>query len=78
MVAAPIRIGAGVLMTLVVVHVGAIAWYTLRKHQNLLGPMLHGDKQLAFAAPESRDTLATRLVALALVCACAGLVVSAE
>jgi cytochrome b len=62
------------LITLVVLHMAAIAFYLLRRHHNLITPMLTGDKNLPLTVPPtpaSADTLATRLLALTLVTACA-------
>lgn len=73
--------GAGKLLVLawVALHVSAILFYRLRKGQNLVGPMLHGDKELApqdaAAAPASRDSATTRVLALLLLALCAGAVV---
>lgn len=72
--------GAGKLLVLgwVLLHVAAIVFYRLRRGQNLVGPMLHGDKELppqdAAQAQASRDTVATRGLALLLLAACAGTV----
>lgn len=62
--------GQWLIVGLVVLHLGAIAFYALRR-QNLVVPMLHGDKQLARGVPASIDRPATRLLALVLVAACA-------
>lgn len=67
-------LGKGVLIALVLVHVGAVAWYQLRKAQNLLPAMLHGDKSLAQTVPASRDGAAQRLLAVLVLLACAGAV----
>ncbi len=67
-------VGQRVLIGLVALHLGAIAYYRLRRKQDLIGPMLRGDKQLAFSAPASRDDLVSRLAAAALFAACAGAV----
>jgi cytochrome b len=66
-------IGKWVLMGLVVLHIAAIAFYLLRKHHNLIAPMLHGDKSLPANTPASVDTRGTRALALALLLACAAL-----
>ncbi|MBE7420536.1 MAG: cytochrome b/b6 domain-containing protein [Ideonella sp.] len=66
--------GIALIVVLVLLHVGAIAYYRVRKGQNLVAPMLHGDKQLAGAVPASDDSRATRVRALAVAVACAGLV----
>ena len=62
--------GQWLLVGLVALHLAAIAFYALRR-QNLVAPMLHGDKQLARDVPASIDRPATRLLALVLVAACA-------
>ncbi|MDB5872516.1 MAG: cytochrome [Ramlibacter sp.] len=73
------NIGQVVLIVLVLLHVAAVAYYHLRKGQNLIGPMLRGDKELAFPAPASRDDTRSRLLALvvlALSCAAIAWLVS--
>lgn len=66
--------GQWLLIGLVVLHVGAIAVYALRR-RNLVAPMLHGDKALPPSVPASADTLATRLFAAVLLAGC-GVVVA--
>lgn len=57
------NIGKWIILALVVLHIAAIVFY-LRRKQNLIKPMLHGDKQLALAVPASRDDAASRVGAL--------------
>lgn len=64
------NIGKWILLTLVVLHIAAIAFYLWRKH-HLVGAMLHGDKELVTAAPASRDDTASRLLALSVLLVCA-------
>jgi len=64
------NIGKWIVLALVVLHIAAIAFYLWRKH-NLVGAMLHGDKELVTAAPASRDDMASRLLALGVLLACA-------
>jgi len=64
--------GQWLIITLVALHVLAIVFYLVKKKQNLVGPMLSGDKSLPADVPSSRDALATRGLAAALVAACAG------
>ena len=66
--------GQWLLIALIVLHVSAIVYYGTRRRDNLLRPMLTGDKRLAQGTPGSADTLATRLLALVLVGACAAVV----
>ncbi len=44
------NIGKWVLLALVLLHIAAIIYYLSRKH-NLVGAMLHGDKELVVQAP---------------------------
>ena len=39
--------GQWIIVALAVLHIGAIAFYWLKRRQNLVAPMLHGDKPLA-------------------------------
>lgn len=66
-------LGKGVLLALILLHVGAVLWYKFRKTQDLLPAMLHGDKLLAQDVPASRDDARTRVLAIlvALLCALA-------
>jgi cytochrome b len=63
--------GQWIIVALVVLHLGAITFYWLKRRQNLVGPMLHGDKLLTADVPHSIDSARSRLVALAIVLACA-------
>ena len=67
-------VGQWLLAALVVLHIVAVLWYLRRKRQNLVRPMIVGDKELPAPAKPSRDDLASRLVALAVVVVCAALV----
>jgi cytochrome b len=64
--------GQWLIITLVVLHVLAIVFYLVKKKQNLVGPMLGGDKSLPETVPASQDALASRGLAAVLVAACAG------
>lgn len=68
------NIGKWIILALVVLHIAAIVFY-LRRKQNLIKPMLHGDKQLAASMPASRDDAASRVSALAIFGICAAFVV---
>ncbi|MDZ4074496.1 MAG: cytochrome b/b6 domain-containing protein [Hylemonella sp.] len=57
------EVGKRVLIVLVILHVIAILYYLWRKRQNLVRPMLTGDKELAQPAPASRDDARSRLLA---------------
>jgi len=60
-----------IIIALVVLHVGAIAFYWLRRRQNLVAPMLHGDKLLTADVPAAIDSTGSRMIALAIAAACA-------
>ncbi len=66
-------VGQWLVVALAILHVAAVVFYLARKRQNLVRPMLVGDKDLAAAAPASRDDLGSRSLAgvLALVAAAA-------
>ena len=65
-------IGKWLLLALVCLHVAAIVFYTRRK-KRLLGPMLHGDKNLPATIPSSRDDAVSRMAALLILLACGAL-----
>ncbi|MEQ1659523.1 MAG: cytochrome b/b6 domain-containing protein [Hylemonella sp.] len=60
------EIGKRVLIVLVLLHILAILYYLWRKRQNLVRPMLTGDKELAQPTPASRDDARSRLLAIVL------------
>lgn len=64
-------LGKGILIALVLLHAGAVLWYQLRRQQNLVPAMLHGDKLLPPDAPASRDDARARVLAMALFFLCA-------
>lgn len=67
--------GKFALLALIVLHLGAIAYYYFAKRDNLVKPMLDGDKTLATARlPGSRDDGASRLAAAVVLVACSALV----
>jgi cytochrome b len=68
------NIGKWIILALVVLHIGAIVFY-LRRKQNLIRPMLYGDKHLAVAVMASRDDAASRMGALVIFGICGAFVV---
>lgn len=54
------------LIALVALHIGAILFYRFVKKQNLVKPMLTGDKELDAPVEPAQDTLQTRVLALVL------------
>lgn len=69
-------IGRLVLFALVVLHIVAILMYRWKKQENLVKPMLLGDKAMSDAGQlePSRDDGRTRLLAAVVLAACAGVV----
>jgi cytochrome b len=64
------NIGKWILLALVLLHLAAVVYYTLRKHR-LVSAMIHGDKLLEAVAKPSRDDLPSRLLALFIFALCA-------
>ena len=67
-------IGKLILLGLVALHLSAIAFYFFGKKENLVKPMITGDKTLAFAAPSARDSGSERSRAALIFLVCVGLV----
>lgn len=68
------EVGNKILIALVVMHIVAIFFYLWKKKENLIRPMISGDKSLPVAAAPSRDDVASRAVAAVVLALCAGLV----
>lgn len=66
--------GKWIVIALVVVHLLAVAYYALVRRQQLIGPMLFGDKivQANTSVVPSRDDVTSRWLALVLLAGCAG------
>lgn len=69
-----IRFGQWLIVALVVLHVAAVLFYLVGRQHNLVRPMLSGDKTLSADVPSSIDTPGSRMLALAIFAAAAGLV----
>lgn len=67
-------VGKLVVIGLVLLHIGAILFYYFKKRQNLVRPMLKGDKDSDSAVESSRDDVGSRTLALVLYLGCAALV----
>lgn len=65
------EIGQTVLISLLVLHVFSVLYYKYFKHEDLLTPMLKGDKHSASDTKASRDNLTSRLFALGVWMGCA-------
>lgn len=68
-------VGQWLLIAWTLVHLAAVLFYLVRKKQNLIAPMLHGDKRLEARVAASRDDALSRLLAVFLLGA-SGLFVS--
>lgn len=68
------KVGKVILIVLVQLHIAAIIFYRVRRKENLLLPMLKGDKVLAEPFESSRDDARIRWLAAAILAACAALV----
>lgn len=67
-------IGKLILLGLVALHLAAIAFYYFRKKENLLKPMITGDKSLPLPVPSARDGWSERSRAALIFLLCAALV----
>jgi cytochrome b len=68
------KVGKVILIVLVQLHIAAILFYRIRRGENLVLPMINGDKQLPEPSKAARDDMFSRLWALATLSLC-GLVV---
>ncbi len=66
-----VSIGKVILIVLALTHVAAILVYLFKKRENLIKPMLHGDKMLPPDVLPSRDSARSRSAALAIFVMCA-------
>jgi cytochrome b len=67
-------VGKTILIVLVITHLLAIMFYRLRKNENLVLPMITGDKLLEHEVRPSSDTASDRLKAAVVLLVCASLV----
>jgi cytochrome b len=63
-----------ILIMLVFLHIAAILWYRFKKKENLIRPMIVGDKTLPDNTQASHDTAISRAVAAVVLLLCAGAV----
>ena len=64
------NIGRWILIAMITLHVAAILFYLRKKKNNVLKPMLHGDKELAIAVQPSRDDGKSRATAAVVFALC--------
>jgi cytochrome b len=62
--------GQWIIIALVVLHIASIVFYLVKKQQNLVRPMVVGDKPLPAGTPASADGMPQRLLALVLLVLC--------
>lgn len=67
-------IGKLILIGLVVLHIGTILFYLFKRGENLVRPMILGDKMSKIVAQSSRDDARSRTLAAAVFLGCAALV----
>lgn len=65
------QIGKILLIVLVQLHIAAIVFHRMRRGENLVLPMLTGDKQLREPFEAARDDARTRALALGMLACCA-------
>jgi cytochrome b len=65
-----ITLGKLLVIVLIIAHIAAIVFYFYKKRENLIKPMLNGDKLLPLATPASADNATTRGLALAILLIC--------
>ena len=63
--------GQSIIVLLVALHLGALAWYHFKKKRALVPAMVHGDKLLPEGVTPSRDQAFQRLLALGVLLLCA-------
>ena len=68
------NVGKFIVIGLVALHLLAIAFYKLVKKQDLVRPMIVGDKAVPAPVPQARDTTGTRMLALVILLLCAAAV----
>lgn len=68
------EVGQWAIVALVGLHVGAVVYYLVRRKDNLVRPMLHGDKEVPAGVHVSRDDAGSRTLAAAVFALCCALV----
>ena len=68
------KVGKVILIVLVQLHIAAIIYYRVRYKENLVVPMVSGDKELKDPTVSARDDMRSRLKALVVLVICSGLV----
>lgn len=69
------QVGQWLILGLIGLHIAAVLFYLWKKKENLIRPMLSGDKRMQAPVASSRDDAASRVAALVVFGVCSGLVV---
>ncbi|MBX3656306.1 MAG: cytochrome b/b6 domain-containing protein [Ramlibacter sp.] len=69
------EVGQWLVVVLACVHVAAVLFYLWKKKDNLIRPMLGGDKLVSREVPASRDDMGSRLLAAVILGICVAFVV---
>lgn len=64
------EVGKVLLILLIALHIGTVLYYKRVKNDDLITPMITGDKVLPSETQASRDTLTSRLFALGILAGC--------
>ena len=64
------EVGQALLVALIGLHVASVIFYKLVKHEDLITPMIKGDKTLPLDTRPSKDTALTRTVAAIVLSIC--------
>ena len=70
------EIGKRLILALVGLHLAAVLFHQFKKREDLVRPMISGDKALDSTAASSRDDAKSRALAMVLLALCAALVAS--
>lgn len=68
------HVGKLILIALILLHIGAITFYFFKKQENLVHPMIHGNKETTAPLQGSRDDAGSRALAAAIFVGCGSLV----
>lgn len=68
------HVGKLILLALILLHIGAISFYYFRKREDLIRPMIHGNKETTVQMQGSRDDAGSRAMAAAIFVGCGSLV----
>jgi cytochrome b len=67
-------VGELAIYGLIALHVVAVLFYLLMKKENLIQPMIGGDKELSMPLESAKDSAGSRIAAVVVLAICAGFV----